>query len=388
MISLRSALTGTLASLAFVAVPLAAQETPLSNFVLAGYGSALYGAGLDGFDSDFAASISPVLLYSLGDDILFEAELEFGLEGTGTQTVLEYAQLDYLGFDRAQLTIGKFLLPFGVFGERLHPSWINKFPTMPLLYGHAHGGQAPDALFPVLSDLGFMARYSQPLGGLDLDLSFYVTQGPMRVDTAALEPDGHAHSVRDPSLSVVEGQANDVAAAATTAAAAYQEVIPDVAFGVSVPDNNRNKLIGVRLGLVKGPTFEVFLSGFHSMYDPDDYLDLVGGNLAFEFRTTRSELRTEVAYLAQEFSDNGVYRYFNTPGYYGQYAYRLGAVEPVVRWSHLLPGTVEGADVTLERQELALGVNYWVLPSVPVKLAYAYDPDREDRLIFQWAFGF
>ena len=381
----RSWMMGLLAASCAVAAPLMAQEdaAPMSGFVLAGYGSALYGAGLDDFNSDFAASISPVLLYNLGEDILFEAELEFGVEGTATNTVLEYAQLDYLGFDRLQFTVGKFLLPFGVFGERLHPSWINKLPTMPLLYGHAHGGQAEEALLPLLSDLGVMVRYNQPLGGMDLNLSFYVTQGPMRVDTTALDPDGHTHSIVEAASVAAEGAGGTTAGSALTS-----HNVPPVAFGVSVPDNNKNKLVGVRVGLVSGPRFEIFLSGFHSMYDENDFLDLVGGNLAMEYRAGKSELRTELAWVGQEFSDNGTYRYFNTPGYYVQYGYRIGAVEPVVRWSHLLPGTVEGADVTPERQELALGLDYWVLPSVPLKLAYELDPDREDRLVLQWAFGF
>lgn len=379
MTILRSLRIGAMASaLAFVVAPLAAQETPLSDFVLAGYGSAGYGAGLDGFASNFTASVAPVLLYRMGDDLLFEAELEFGVEGTRTETGLEYAQVDYLGFDRLQLTVGKFLLPFGVFGERLHPTWINKLPTMPLLYGHAHGGQAEGALLPIMSDLGFLARYNQPLGGLNLDLSLYVTQGPMRVDPDATSPDDdHAHAVR---------AGDGVGGGAVGGGAAY--AIPGVAFGVSLPDNNTNKMVGARVGLVKGPTFEVFLSGFHSMYDPDNYLDMVGGNLSIEHRTGLGELRTEVTFLGQEFSDNGTYRYLVSPGYYVQYAYRFGAFEPVLRWSHLLPGRVGAEDVTAERQELAIGFDYWIQPSIPVKVAYEMVPNREDRLLFQWAFGF
>jgi hypothetical protein len=365
-------------ALALVVAPLAAQETPLSDFVLAGYGSAGYSAGLDGFSSNFTASVAPVLLYRMGDDLLFEAELEFGVEGTRTETGLEYAQVDYLGFERLQLSFGKFLLPFGVFGERLHPTWINKLPTMPLLYGHSHGGQAEGALLPIMSDLGLMARYNQPLGGLNLDLSLYVTQGPMRVDPDAISPDDdHAHAVRD---------GDSAGGGAAVGGAAY--LIPGVAFGVSLPDNNKNKMVGARVGLVKGPVFEIFVSGFHSMYDPNDYLDMVGGNLSIEHRTAAGELRTEVTFLGQEFSDNGTYRYLVSPGYYVQYAYRFGAFEPVLRWSHLLPGRVGAEDVTAERQELAIGFDYWVQPSIPVKVAYEMVPNREDRLLFQWAFGF
>ncbi|NIP80578.1 MAG: hypothetical protein GWM90_15695, partial [Gemmatimonadetes bacterium] len=117
----RSVRTAGLAgALALAAAPLTAQQSPLANFVLAGYGSAEYIAGMDDFQSSFEASVSPVILYRMGDDLLFETELELEVEGASTNTALEYAQVDYLGFERLVFSVGKFLLPFGVFGERLH----------------------------------------------------------------------------------------------------------------------------------------------------------------------------------------------------------------------------------------------------------------------------
>ncbi len=77
-----------------------------------------------------------MFLFQFMDRVLFEVELEFELTGGVTETGLEYAQLDFLLNDNITLTGGKFLVPFGVFGERLHPTWINKFPTSPPLYGH------------------------------------------------------------------------------------------------------------------------------------------------------------------------------------------------------------------------------------------------------------
>jgi hypothetical protein len=41
----------------------------------------------------------------------------------------EYAQLDFIANDNPVLVGGKFLAPFGVFGPRIHPTWINEFPT-------------------------------------------------------------------------------------------------------------------------------------------------------------------------------------------------------------------------------------------------------------------
>ena len=378
---------GLAVALALAALPLTAQQSPLANVVLAGYGSADYSAGMDDFQSGFEASVSPVILYRIGDDLLFEAELELEVEGSSTNTALEYAQVDYLGFDRLLFSFGKFLLPFGVFGERLHPSWVNKLPTMPLMYGHAHGGVASGTLLPVLADIGALVRYNQPVGGSSLALSFYVTQGPQRVDPESLEPDGHTHATTATDRGGTEASfAVGGEQAAVVASSPF--VIPGIAFGVSFPDNNKNKLLGARLGLVSGPGLEIYASGFHSMYDDEDFLDLTGGNLSLELRRGVGELRGEAAILRQEFNDNGTYRTLSTPAYYVQYAHRLGAFEPVVRWSHLMEGEVDSEVVTLERRELALGLDYWVAPSVPIKVAYGLDPDGEDRLIVQWAFGF
>ncbi|HEX9729666.1 MAG TPA: hypothetical protein VGA37_14275 [Gemmatimonadales bacterium] len=91
------------------------------------------------------------------DRILFEAEFEFELTEGVTETGLEYAQLDFLLTDHLTLVGGKFLVPFGVFGERLHPIWINKFPTAPPIYGHHVAAFGADPVLPILSDVGVMA---------------------------------------------------------------------------------------------------------------------------------------------------------------------------------------------------------------------------------------
>lgn len=379
------ALTAALFLVVVAAVPATAQDDgPLAGMVLAGYGGVTYGAALDGaFPNDFTASVSPVLLYGMGDDFLFEAELEFGLSGEQTTTTLEYAQIDYLGFDRVQIIAGKFLLPFGLFGERLHPTWINKLPTSPVLFGHAHGGVAEGTLLPILSDAGAMFRLNQPLGTKwGLDLSVWVSQGPRLISEDAVADDGgdgHAHDPATP-LTVKAGDA-------TSAAAATYD-IPTVGFGVSFSDNNKNKMIGARLGLVSAPGFEIYVSGFHAMYDPDNFLDYQGLGLSAEFRTGPYAFRGEGAWLRQEFQDQLTYRHLETPAYYLEASRRMGEFEPVIRWNHMLEGEVNSSVVTPERQQLDLGLVYWVGATVPLKLSWQWDPDLSDRVFLQWAFGF
>lgn len=361
---------------------------PLSNVVIAGYGSALYGAtlghDLDSTPNDFSASISPVILFGMGEDLLFESELEFGVSGPTTTTTLEYAQIDYLGFDKFQFIAGKFLLPFGVFGERLHPTWINKLPTMPLLFGHAHGGVADGALLPVLSDAGLMARFVQPVGRSSLDFSFFVTQGPSLVTEDAVD-DGHAaHSVVSASV-VSAAPGHDGAEPVLTGA--YD--VPQAGFGVSFSDNNSNKMLGGRIGWVRAPGMELYLSGFHAMYDPGSYLDYQGLAVSAVAKRWGFDFLGEVAYLRQEFeTDVNAFEYVTSPGYYVEASRRFGSFEPVVRWSQLLDAEVDGSSVREGMEQLAVGLNYWVFATVPLKAAYLYDPEFDDRVVVQWAFGF
>ena len=75
---------------------------------------------------------------------------------------------------------GKFLLPFGTFMERLHPSWINRLPTKPLGFGH--DGIAPS------SGIGVEFRGAFDLGKSKLNYSLYSTNGP-RLKDGSDEPE-------------------------------------------------------------------------------------------------------------------------------------------------------------------------------------------------------
>ena len=334
-----------------------------SIFVLGGYGTTTYeAAATNAFPNDFGVSVSPVMLFTMGQDLLFETELEFGLNGVATTTGLEYAQIDYLGFENVQIIAGKFLVPFGVFGERLHPTWINKLPTGPVLYGHAHGGVAEEGLLPVLSDAGLMMRWAKPLGGrLQLDFSGYVTQGP-RLGEEEEEDEGGME--------------------------ADEEFAPPVAFGVSFEDNNQDKMIGGRIGLVHGSSFEVYLSGFRADYDDEGVLDYKGGAFSIEWRRGPFEFRGEGVATRQEFVGDGVVEQLKRTGYYAQVSRRFGAIEPVARFGDLADGTIAGEVATEGHHELALGLNYWLRATVPVKVAWEFHQNDDDRIYVQWAYGF
>lgn len=336
-----------------------------AHFVLTGYGTTGYEARItDSLRHNFSASFSPVTLFQMGEDMLFEGELDFEFDGTSTTTNLEHAQVHYLGFERVQMTAGKFHLPFGIW---MHPNWINKMPDPPLLYGHAHGGVAEEALLPILFDVGVMAKGKQRIsetwvvGG-----ALWVSQGPALVSE---EHDDHAHEEHD------GGHAASVE-------------VPEVGYGVNYVDNNANKMVGARLRFMNRWNFMVDLAGFHAKYDAENRLGINGANLSVKWQRGRLDVRGEGILLRQEFWHGQSVEGVNRGGYYLQVTRRMGAYEPVIRWSHLPTSRVEGEHVQAARRQLAVGLNYWITPSIPLKVAYQRAWDGPDGVLVQWAFGF
>jgi hypothetical protein len=161
-----------------------------------------------------------------------------------------------------------------------------------------------------------------------------------------------------------------------------------VAFGTSFGDNNTNKMFGGRIGVVRGPSFEAYVSGFHAMYDEGDYLDYVGGALSVELRRGSFELRGEGVATLQEVEFETEFRDLKRQGIYVQASNRFDQWEPVARYGWLSDARVAGTTTREAHQELALGLVRWLQPSVPIKLAYEFHEGLDDRLTLQWAYGF
>lgn len=146
--------------------------TPTGNAIvnLVGYGGVDY-TQMDDRDGEYSALIAPILHLQYGDKWFFDTEVEFSLSQDGeTDAMLEYATANYFLNDYMTLVGGQFMSPIGTFKQNLHPTWINRLPSMPIGFGHA--GAAPS------SDFGLQLRGALPLGKVRSSYALYVSTGP------------------------------------------------------------------------------------------------------------------------------------------------------------------------------------------------------------------
>ena len=376
---------------------------PRQGFMLTGYGGAGYNVLLaDGeTPNNFSTIFAPIMLFQISDRFLFEGEFEFEIEEGVTSTDLEYAQLDVSLNNHFTLVAGKFLLPFANFSERFHPTWINRLPSVPAVYGSHGAAAAPsDPMLPILSDIGVQLRGAFDLGNFrTLTAEVFVTQGPV---VAPEEGEGaDAHSDEEP-----------LAAAGKGAAVLSGGDAGGLAFGSNTEDNNDNKMIGGRVGFTISPYFEANVSGMTAAYDDAGELTFSALALHLEARHRHFTLHSELIQTWQDLLEaedheglaaakgasaagvlnEGIVETLSRTGYWVQLAYRTGPWQPVVRWSQLFEGKADGEVVTEAGRQLAIGLDYWFEPAFVLKLEYLINDEEVDidnnRLALQLAFGF
>ena len=107
-------------------------------------------SGVVSFQSSFekgaqtlSPEIDPILLLPLGHKLLIESEIDLSSslarsDGQWGPAVvdhgIEYLQLDYIAHPNLTLTVGRFLTPFGIYRERLHPMWIRNLADEPIIF--------------------------------------------------------------------------------------------------------------------------------------------------------------------------------------------------------------------------------------------------------------
>lgn len=352
------------------------KEGGLHNFLVTGFASTTL-VDLDGSNSTFRTAFNPVILYRIGENFLFESELEFefdfGAEGGETDVGVGYANGSYIVNDNLILGAGKFLTPFGIFGERIHPAWINKLPTAPLTAGHT-------GLVPA-SSIGAFARGGARAGSTKWNYSFYVSNGP-RLNTGVDEPDeaGLLHFDNNVDTNNNKSVGGRVGC----------QPVPQLEFGVSYLTG------GVTPSGSEVDSATANLYGVDLSYNPK--MSPSSGRLEFRGEWVVSDIDT-VTYDPTGAEGFGPLSYRNKrQGGYFQVAYRLpGEVKTLSPWECVVRyDTLDqpsDSPQPTDEDRVTLGLNHWLSPSSVVKVAYQFDNRSgaaQDRngFILQLGLGF
>ncbi len=339
----------------------------IGRVVIAGYGDISY-TDTDGVNSNVESRFVPIFLFQLSEKIHIESELEFSITDTGeTEVEMEYADIHYFLNNNTTITAGKFLLPFGQLGPNLHPSWINKLPAVPGIYGHGGNGSLTP-LIPVLSDTGVNIRNSFKLGSGKLFTDFYIVSGPREEEEEEAPADG--------------GTGDGHGA------------IPEVGFEAGTGDNNSDKAFGGRIAYALLPSIEVGYSFYNGAYSDDGQLEYDATAIDINWIGTYSTIRGEIIDTTTDFVDenDGEIDAFDRSGWYLQGSWQmrqlgkaaLNPVELVLSYAEI--------NKALEGERWTFGVNYWLESSAVLKFAYEdttlQDGDTDNRIFVQLAFGF
>lgn len=348
-------------------------ELDIGRFVIAGYGDVSY-VDIDNVNTNVVSRFVPIFLFQLSEKIHIEAELELSIDENGeTELELEYADLHYFLNDNTTLTAGKFLLPFGQFGPNYHPSWINKLPSAPGIYGH-HSNSLLKPLLPILSDAGINVGNSFNLGNGKLFTDFYVVSGPR------IEADDHGEE-EEHDDSVVDEEEHE---------------FPEVEFEYAQGDNNNEIAFGGRIAYAFLPQWEVGYSFYQGAYDDDGALDFKASAIDFSWIGTYASVRGEIINTTTEGFDEHdeevIIKDFDRDGWYIQGSWQmrqlgqnvLNPVELVARYSKISKFNAG--------ERWTFGVNYWLESSAVLKFAYddteLENDENDNRIFVQLAFGF
>lgn len=343
-------------------------QTGDSRFVLTGYGSGNYvfrskNGNQNERANTFRAGFNPIILYRLNDWIFFESELEFELIGSETELGVEYAQANLFLNDYMTLGVGKYLLPFGEFIQRLHPAWINKLVTHPLAYREGDEG----GLLP-FGQVGAQLRGVVPLGnpGKEVEYALYVGNGPR-----------------------------------------FESEERGAILEVNHSDNNSAKAFGGRIGVRPFPIdwgwgrLKLGASTYNGVWRRGRWLNAWG--LDFAYQKDLFELRGEYLGLHREMFSGE--RADNRNGWYLQGSYKLASVpvrlidrsELVMRFSGVnsprIPDFDDAEHPFVKRpRQFTLGWDFWLTPSVVWKMEYDRDFPAGDKagnqFLTQLAIGF
>ena len=343
-----------------------------SKFLLSGYTSIT--AKFSKEESSFSnIGLVPILLWKPHKNILVEAELEIGLEGAETMVELGYADVSFFLNKYLTVRAGKFISPFGIFQDRLHPSWINKLPTFPVGTGEDELGIGST------SEIGIDFRGGIPLGSSKMNYSIFLANG--------------AQLITDPTEPSKQGTLNYGNAEAISKKLTVGGRIGFLPFsnsslelgfsyrnGNAGDKNSDYKTIGTQnyaldltyvkqLDFLKG-MLDVKAQHNKSNVDKADYIDPedLTGNTMYTFNNKRSSFFTQAAYRPTMSQSKF-----------------LKKTELVFRYAGYNPPD-EAKDL-IKIKQYTYGVNYWFNWRTAIKAAYQSQKDN-NVFFLQVAVGF
>jgi hypothetical protein len=296
-----------------------------------------------------------------------------GIDGSETGIELSYADASFFVNKYLTVRTGKFLSPFGIFQDRLHPGWINKLPTVPIGTGEDDLGVGPT------SEIGIDFRGTLPLGSSKMNYSVFLANG--------------AQLVTDPSVPEKQG---------TLTYGHVDAISKKLTVGGRLgllPLSNSSLELGVsyRNGNVGDQTTDYRSIGAQ-MYALDltyvKQLDFIKGLLDVKAQYNNVKVDNAQYIDPDDSTGNTLYTFDNKrSSYFVQGAYTptitqskfLKRTELVFRYAGFNPPT--GAKNLEEIKQYTYGINYWFNWKTVLKAAYQSQKNNNTFFI-QLAVGF
>lgn len=343
-----------------------------SKFLISGYTNMTLQFSKE--QSSFSnVSLVPILLWKPHKNILVEAELETALEGSETSIELGYADVSFFVNKYLTIRTGKFISPFGIFQDRLHPSWINKLPTFPVGTGEDELGVGPT------SEVGVDFRGGVPLGSAKMNYSVFLANGAQLITDPS-----------DPSKQGTLTYGNAEAISKKLTVGGRLGLLPLSNSSLELGVSYRNGNVGNANSDYKNVNAHIYALDMSYVKQ----LDFIKG--LFDIKAQWNKVNVDKAeYLdPNDPTGNTLYTFDNKrSSFFTQGAYRpsmsqskfLKKTELVFRYAGFNPP--EGAKDLEKIKQYTYGINYWFNWRTALKAAYQSQKDN-NVFFLQVAVGF
>lgn len=343
-----------------------------SKFLLSGYTSVT--ARFSKEQSSFSnIGLVPILLWKPHKDILVEAELEIGLGGKETMVELGYADVSFFLNKYLTVRAGKFISPFGIFQDRLHPSWINKLPTFPVGTGEDELGVGST------SEIGIDFRGGVPLGSSKMNYSIFLANGAQLITDPT-----------DPSKQGTLSYGNAEAISKKLTVGGRLGLLPLSNSSLEVGVSYRNGNVGDKNSPYKTVGAQIYALDLTYVKQ----LDFIKGLFDVKAQWNKANVDKAEYIDGSDSTGNTLYTYDNKrSSYFTQAAYRpsmsqskfLKKTELVFRYAGFTPP--DGTKDLVKIKQYTYGVNYWFNWRTALKAAYQSQKDN-NIFFLQVAVGF